>query len=249
MGGKSAPPSRCGRGPVSRLPSGPDIGEFMELRLKPGAWEERGILEEGCRVRTSTLEQLLQQQRTYQADDLILGLMDWLDVTDDPQPALDTLRLLLDRHYPFDGQQTGHCCFRDEHGVDRIFHAGRIDPTQPLVTWQRRDWIIAGAQPSHEPGRMLVGAPGPISLHTARCILSLSLPSYMGEPFDSFEGARTSCGRTAVFYSWERGEVTPIRWDDGLDGEALASLSGDASDVSWLPPNQLAMQVAIAAGY
>lgn len=75
--------------------------------------------------------------------------------------------------------------------------------------------------------------------------------SYMGEPFDSFLGAQTSCGSTAVFYRWEAGQVTPIRWDEGLSVEAVlaAKVNDDFSTLVWLPPNQLALQVAIAAGY
>ena len=73
--------------------------------------------------------------------------------------------------------------------------------------------------------------------------------SYMGEPFDSFVGAQTSCGSTAVFYLWEAGEVTPIRWDDGLDEDARVSIELGKPGEQWLPANQLAMQVAIAAGY
>jgi hypothetical protein len=128
-----------------------------------------------------------------------------------------------------------------------VFHVGPIDVHQPLVAWQRRDWIIALAQPSEESGRMVVGAPQPITLNTALRILSQSMLSYMGEPFDSFVGAHTSGGSTAVFYLWDAGEVTPIRWDDGLDVQKRASV--EACGPTWLPPNQLAMQVAIAAGY
>lgn len=234
---------------MSALPAGKDIGEFVELQFKPGFWEDRGIPEQGCRLRQSALEQILQQRGSYEVDDLILGLMDWLDVTDEPEPALETLRQLLDRHYPFDGRETARCRFLDEHSVDRIFHAGRILPDRPLVTWQRRDWIIAAAQPATEPGRMVVGAPQPITLNTALRILSASILNYMSEPFDSFAGAQTSCGSTAVFYLWDAGEVTPVRWDDGLDGEARASVDRPEANDRWLPPNQLAMQVAIAAGY
>ncbi len=104
---------------------------------------------------------------------LILGLMDWLDVTEDPDPALRTLQQMLDRHYPADGRTCGRCHFLDEHGVDRVFHAGSIELDLPLVAWQRRDWIIAVAQPSTEVGRLVVGAPQPISLSTALRILSV----------------------------------------------------------------------------
>lgn len=231
---------------MTSLPQGKDIGEFVELRFKPGFWEKGGIPQEGCRMRQSALEQILERRGSYEVDDLILGLMDWLDVTDEPGPALVTLRQLLDRHHPADQRKSGRCRFVDEQGVDRVFHAGSIELDQPLVAWQRRDWIIAAAQPSTEAGRLVVGAPQPISLNTALRILSVSMLNYMGEPFDSFVGAQTACGSTAAFYRWEAGEVTPTRWDDGLEADAKDSFQGD---LPWLPPNQLAMQVAIAAGY
>lgn len=234
---------------MSALPAGKDIGEFVELQFKAGFWERGGIPERGCWIRQSALERILEQRGAYEVDDLILGLMDWLDVTDEPEPALKTLRQLFDRHYPSDGRETARCRFLDEHGVDRIFHVGRILPDRTLVAWQRRDWIIAAAQPAAEPGRVVVGAPQPISLKAALRILSVSVLNYMGEAFDSFVGAQTSCGSTAVFYLWEAGEVTPVRWDDGLDGEALASIDRRAAHDRWMPPNQLAIQVAIAAGY
>lgn len=227
------------------LPTGKDIDDFAELRFKPGTWKKKGIPEEGCRVRLAAFERIVEQQGMCGIDDLILGLMDWLDVTGEPDLALTTLRQLLDRHYPPDGQTMGRCHFVDEEGVESIFHVGAIDLAAPQVAWQRRDWIIAAAQPCAEPGRMLVGAPGPISSNTALRILALSTTSYMGEPFDSWIGALTSCERTAVFYLWEAGNVTPIRWDDGLDQSALASLPHS----EWLSPNQLAIQVAIAGGY
>lgn len=234
---------------MSGIPAGEDISEFVELKFKPGTWEKAGIPEQGCRIRQSTLEKLLQQKGSYETDDLILGLMDWLDVTDEPAPALETLTNLLDRHYPPDGRVTARCRFLDEFGVDRIFHAGSVDLEQPLVAWQRREWIIAAAQPAEEAGRMIVGAPRPISLDTALRILSVSMLNYMEEPFDSYVGAYTTSGSTAVFYHWEAGRVTPTRWDDGLDDAARASFGGPDWNSSWLPPNQLAMQVAIAAGY
>lgn len=234
---------------MSGIPAAEDVGAFMELRFKPGSWEARGVPEAGCRMRILTLDRLLQQQGTYHIDELILGLMDWLDVTDQPAPALLTLRRLLNRHYPADGNESGRCCFRDEYGVDRTFHVGPIELSLPLVTWQRRDWIIAAAQRSAEAGRMVVGAPQPISLETALHILSVAPLNDMGEPFDSFVGALTSGARTGAYYAWEAGGVTPIRWDTGFDEDARTSLKLDRSDAQWLAPNQLAVQVAVAAGY
>lgn len=234
---------------MSGLPAGKDVGEFIELGFKPDSWEARGVPEVGCHIRLSDLVRLLQKQGAYLVDELILGLMDWLDVTDQPAPALQALSRLLDRHYPADGHQSGRCCFRDEHGMDRTFRVGPIELGLPLVTWQRRHWIIAAAQPSTESGRIVVGAPQPTSFRTALRILSVSVLDYMGEPFDSFAGARTSCGKTGAFYSWEVGDVTPIHWDAGLDKDARTSLKRGRSEAQWLPPNQLAVQVAIAGGY
>lgn len=231
---------------MKSLPPGPGIVEFIELTFKPGMWDKSGVPEQGCRIRQGTLEKIAQQHGAFEADDLILGLMDWLDVTEDPEPAIATLQQILDRHYPWDGRTCGRCHFVDEHGADRVFHAGRVDPRLPLVAWQRRDWIIAAAQPSSEPGCLVVGAPQPLTLNTAQRILSTSVQCHMGEPCDSFVSAQTVCTSNAVFYRWEAGEVTPTRWDEGLDAGARGSLSNKAG---WLPPNQLAIQVAIGAGY
>ena len=232
-----------------KVPAACDIGAFVDLKFKAGSWEKSGLPEEGCRMRHAALEQLLAHKGAYGPDDLIRGLMDWLDVTDEPLPALTTLRMLLDRHYPADHRSSGRCCFVDEQGMERMFHVGTVDWRQPLIAWQRREWIIAAGQPSTAQGRIIIGAPGPLSLKTAQKILSISMLGYMGEPFDSFEGGLTAASGTGVFYLWERGEVTPTRWDHGLDEQALKSLHSPGTTLSWLPSNQLAMQVAIAANY
>ena len=229
------------------LPRGKDIDDFAELSFKPGTWEQWGIPEMGCRLRNSALASLLQNDGMLSPDVAILGLMDWLDVTDNPQPALVTLRQLLDRHYPSDGRTSGRCRFVNEHGSEQVFHAGPVDLARPLVAWQRREWILAVGQPADEDGRLVIGAREPISLSVARRILSVSAVRYMDEPFDSFAGARASASGTAAFYIWRAGEVTPTRWDDGLDTKAQSSFS-ELSE-AWLPPSQLAVQVAIATGF
>jgi hypothetical protein len=190
-------------------------------------------------------------------DDLIYGLMDWLDVTDDPEPALATLRLILDRHFPPDGRLSARCRFLDEIGVDRILHVGPIDSDEDVVAWQRRSWIIALAQPSQEEeGRMVVGAPAPISLNVAQRILSLGMTSFMMEPFDSYIGAQTMSRSTSAVYAWEAGEVTTCHWEYGLgnrvEGDHIVDCSDEVDSLpsdGWLAANQLAMQVANAAGY
>ncbi len=239
-----------------KLPLGAGAEQFMELRLKPGAWERSGIPEEGCRVRQETFDRILSQGGQYEGDDLIYELMAWLDVTDDPEPALLTLRQMLDRHYPSDGRSSARCRFLDEFGVDRIFHVGDVDTAGRLVSWQRKSWVIALAQPASEEGRIVVAAPAPISLGVAQRILALSMLRFMDEPFDSFIGAQTTSRSTGSYYSWEAGEVTPISWEHGLgmtEDEGRLRFQTDQveplPEAGWLAPNQLVQMVAIAANY
>ena len=238
------------------LPLADKAAEFMELRFKSGMWESHGVPEAGCRLRTEAMERIIASGGTYQIEQLIHGLMDWLDVTDDPEPALGTLQQMLDRHYPDDGRGHARCHFAPEEGGEYIFNVARkIACDRPLVTWQRRQWIIALGAASNEPTRMIVGAPAPISLQVAQSILGHSLTSFMLEPFDSYEGARATSRKTGSYYGWAAGQATLIDWDHGLgltmrDGE----LAEDEELVrppngGWLPPSQLAIQVAIAGGY
>jgi hypothetical protein len=236
-----------------KLPSGSDIDKFMELRFKPGSWEQNGIPSEGCRVRPEIFERILSAGGNYDIDDLIHGLMDWLDVTDDPEPASQMLRMMLDYHYPPDGRATGKCRFQDENGVDQIFHVGSIDTASHVVSWQRREWVIALAQPLEE-GRMVVGAPGPVSLSVAQSILGHSFLNFMNEPYDSFEGVRATSRRTGSYYSWETGSATPIDWEYGF-GRTMrdGQLTGGGYELpradTWLSSNQFAVMVAIGGGY
>ena len=238
------------------LPLADEAAGFMELRFEPGMWASQGVPEAGCRMRTEAMERIIANGGAYQIEQLIYGLMDWLDVTDDPKPALETLRLILDRHYPDDGHSHARCQFAPEEGGEYIFHAARsIDCASPMVAWQRRQWIIALGTASKEHGRMVVGAPAPVSLQVARSILGHSLTTFMLEPYDSYSGARATSSKTGSYYSWEAGQATVIDWEFGLgltlrdhelvEEENLAKppLTG------WLPPNQLAIQIAVAEGY
>jgi hypothetical protein len=240
-----------------KLPPGDDVEKFIELRFKPGSWYRDGIPERGCRVRAERFERLVADGGSYTIDDLIHGLMDWLDVTDNPEPALKTLRMTLDRHFPPDGHASAWCRFLDEHRVERIFHVGAVNCTDDLVTWQRRGWLIALAQAStEEPGRIVVSAAGPITLSVALRVLALSVTTYVLEPFDSYVGAQTMSRGTGSYYAWQSGAVTTCHWGDGLGKgsedrgviehaeEFLESCGSDG-----LAPNQLAMMIAIAAGY
>ena len=179
--------------------------------------------------------------------------MDWLDVTDDPLTAIRTLRMILDRHYPADARASARCSFVDEHGVERVFLVGAIDCTSELVAWQRRQWVIAVAQRSREPGRMIVAAPGPISLAVAQRILAHSFLIEMGEPLDSFGGAVRSSRSTGSYYDWEVGSACTLGWEFGLGaapspGRVLQQQqpSTPRAPCEWLPPNQVATMIAIA---
>lgn len=238
------------------LPLLDEADEFIELTFKMGTWDSRGVPENGCRMRTSAMERIIAHSGSYQVEQLIHGLMDWLDVTDDPEPALQTLRQILDRHYPDDGRSHARCRFAPEGGGDFIFDVARaIDCDEPAVAWQRRQWVIALAAAGKEVGRMVVGAPAPISLAVARGIHGHALVSFMLEPFDSFEAARATSGKSGSYYSWEAGQATLVDWQYGL-GKTMRDnqlISSDAlitpAQTGWLAPNQLAMQVAIAEEY
>jgi hypothetical protein len=146
------------------------------------------------------------------------------------------------------------CAFDDQQGPAHTFHAAtNIDCSGQTVTWQRGDWMIALACRSDEPGRLLVGAPAPLSLDVARSIHAHSQVSFMGEPYDSFAAARVSCGNAANFYRREAGAVSRHWWEHGLgmieqDGKRVRDPAYPPI-TSWLSPNQLAMQVAIAEGF
>lgn len=239
-----------------KLPHADEEAEFMELRFKPGTWARYGVPEEGCRSRAGAMERIVANGGIFQVELLISGLMDWLDVTDSPELALKALRHMLDRHYPDDGRSHARCHFAPEEGGCYIFDtARRIDSRIPLVAWQRRHWVIALGAASDEPGRMVVAAPGPISLRVARSIHGHSLTSLMLEPYDSYQGARATSGKTGSYYSWEQGRATLIDWEFGLGLTMRENELAEERELvkppetGWLSPNQLAIQVAIAERY
>jgi hypothetical protein len=239
-----------------KLPLGQAADEFMELRLKPGSWDRHGIPEEGCRIRASVFEKIVGQGGNLRVEDVIRGLMDWLDVTDEPNEPSRLLRTLMDRYYPADGRAYARCDFELEVGVTLSVRLGAIDCKSPVVSFNRRQWTIAVAAPAEDPGRIVVAAPGTLTLETALRILEFSHLRAQGEPFDSFAGLRAHSQKTSQFYAWQWGSVTTIDWNHGLglrmvDGELL--YDSDAyhplpSAELWLAPNQLAWMLAIAAG-
>ena len=76
------------------------VDEFIELQFRPGTWQQKGIPERGCWIRTTDLETILEAGGSYTVPQLAHCLIDWLVVTEDPQSAKRTLHRLLDRHFP-----------------------------------------------------------------------------------------------------------------------------------------------------
>lgn len=236
------------------LPRQSEADEFVELHLKPAVLAERGLPDGAYPIRRETLESLIASGGDVQIHDMLRGLMDWLDETDEPEQATDLIREILRVHFPDNGERKASCTFQSEYGHLHRFLIGKVDPSAPVIAWQRRQWLMMVAAPSTaEPGRLLVAAPRAISRRTAQSVVNLSCPIYMGEPTDSFAMAVASSRGTSSVYSWERGQTTLIGWEYGLgariiDGE-LRHAPNLLPDHEWLAPNQLAVLVAIGADY
>lgn len=234
----------------------PDADSFVTLRFKPLACMEQRIPVADYPVRRAVLDTALETGQPLSVDELIRELMKWLDVTDTPEPANDTLLRLLHLHYPPDGRQEASCEFEDENAVRRRFWVGAIDQNAPLIAWQRGEQVMAFAQPSFsEPGRMVVAAPRPISARVAEAIVGHSLITWMLEPHDAFASAKHAAGRTASFYALDAGATAIIPWDEGYgqrlqSGTIVQDITAQPLPPSgdWLTPNQLAMMVAIGSG-
>ena len=75
------------------------IHDFIELRFRPGTWDDKGIPERGCWIRVTDLEAMLDAGGSYTVPQLAHCLIDWLAVTSDPASAKRTLFQLLNRHF------------------------------------------------------------------------------------------------------------------------------------------------------
>ena len=237
------------------LPKQDKQNEFGALRLKPEALIALGVPVTEYHLRSSDLDRIICEGGQIGVTDLIRGLMDWLDVTDEPAHALELLRTIMDTHFPPDRQSSGSCEFVSEHGHRHRFHVGPVDLAGPCLAWQRREWMLAYAgRCDAEPRRLVVAAPGPISLATAHSIYNHTTPVDMGEPADCFARALTSGGRFGTFYSWEAGTLTIIPYANGFDDERNCSALQNGRivppvDQNRMAPNQIAAQVAIGNGF
>ena len=72
--------------------------DFVELRFKPGTWAAKGFPEQGCWIRTSTLDRIISEGGQLGVKDLIADLLEWLAVTPDRDAVMTTLHLLARRH-------------------------------------------------------------------------------------------------------------------------------------------------------
>lgn len=68
--------------------------EFVELRLSQEAAERQGIPRSGLWMRQEALEAIIERGGQYSIDDLIYGLLDWLQHTDNTV-TVSNLRALL----------------------------------------------------------------------------------------------------------------------------------------------------------
>ena len=68
--------------------------EFVELRLSQEAAERQGIPRSGLWMRQEALEAIIERGGQYSIDDLIYGLLDWLQYADDTV-TVSNLRALL----------------------------------------------------------------------------------------------------------------------------------------------------------
>ena len=74
--------------------------DFVELRFHPGTWRRKGIPEQGCWIRQSDLEAMIEAGGSFSVPQLAHCLIDWLAFTDDTVAAKSTLHRLIDRHFP-----------------------------------------------------------------------------------------------------------------------------------------------------
>ena len=114
--------------------------DFVELRFEPGTWGDKGFREQGCWVRTATLDRVLEQGGELDIQDVIADLLDWLTIAPNRGDVLVTLSL------PDEAIVTG--CATDFCGDTTVRSAlGRgFSPVVPEMS--RRFFIAAEATKS-----------------------------------------------------------------------------------------------------
>ena len=72
--------------------------DFVELRFKPGTSGDKGFREQGCWVRTATIDRNFEQGSELNIQNVIAALLDWLTIAPDRGDVLVTLSLIAHRH-------------------------------------------------------------------------------------------------------------------------------------------------------
>ena len=74
------------------------VSDFAELRFKPGTWAAKGFPEQGCWIRTKTLERIIDEGGDLDIQDVIADLLDFLPIAPDRDEVWTTLSLIAHRH-------------------------------------------------------------------------------------------------------------------------------------------------------
>ena len=74
------------------------VADFVELRFKPGTWAAKGFPEQGCWIRTITLERIIDGGGDLDIQDVIASLLDFLPVAPDRHKVLMTFSQIANRH-------------------------------------------------------------------------------------------------------------------------------------------------------
>lgn len=166
--------AECDVGGMEML-SSPQAKRFVWLKFKADFLWHGSFPLTSYPIEVSCLDNLLARGGLISIEDIIRGLMCWMDVVNDPQPSCEILRQILRHHYPPSPEMHAGCEFQDEHQTRYRLRLGPIAAKTPIVAWQRGPWVAAIGCPSKiEPERLKIAAPRPITMNTAKSILSHS---------------------------------------------------------------------------
>ena len=237
------------------LPRGIEADQFAWLQFKPEMLAQQNIPTTAYPIRKCNFDQLIASGGVISIVDIVHGLMDWLDITNNPNPVCQTLRQILDQHFPPSLETSAGCNFQTDKLVQYRFRIGPVDAASPVVTWERQQWVVAiGCASDIEPGRLNIAALGPISLQTARSIFNHCQLLENGEPKDSFLAARLSSAKLRNLSKRDAGGVTIVAWDYGYGNHGHANFEARetyplSTEGHWLTPNQTASMIAIGNGF
>lgn len=231
--------------------------QFLWFQFKPEVLSQQNIPSAAYPIRTSNFDNLVGCGGTISIPDILRGLMDWLDATDDPASTWELLRQILHRHFPPSEDTNAVCRFWTGQ---QYFHRFRISPickTAPSLSWQSGRWVVAIACSSEiEPKRMNIAVLEPITLQIARSIFQHARV-FLDEPDDdNYTSALLNCSPLSSIRRWHAGEMTLIAWSKGY-GEITSEYPKNSKTIfpalpreaRWLSPNQVAAMIAIGNNF